>query len=304
MRIQQLAARRRPARSTSSSWARRASARSCSRRPCTASRRAGRALRVPELRGLVRDAARERAVRPRAGAFTGAVQAKPGLMETAHRGRCSWTRWRAARADAGQGCCASSRRARSRASQRQAAQDRRALPRGDQPQLEVESSANVPGATFTPAQRITLTIPPLRARVVRSAARRDVRAANLPRAGRPEPDPLKIMALLEPTRGRATSRAQERHGARRAAVAGPVLDTEHPAHGQARCSVLEPGPRDGRDEPPVAAGGPPTSASAIVDALSAARATRSRAAKSLGIPRRTFVARLDQYKIPRPKKPV
>ena len=40
----------------------------------------------------------------------------------------------------------------------------------------------------------------------------------------------------------------------------------------------------------------------ILDALAACAGNQSRAAKMLGMPRRTFVARLDQYKIPRPKK--
>jgi len=40
----------------------------------------------------------------------------------------------------------------------------------------------------------------------------------------------------------------------------------------------------------------------ILDALAACAGNQSRAAKMLGIPRRTFVARLDRYEIPRPKK--
>ena len=40
----------------------------------------------------------------------------------------------------------------------------------------------------------------------------------------------------------------------------------------------------------------------IIDALGACAGNQSRAAKVLGIPRRTFVAKLDLYRIPRPKK--
>jgi len=47
---------------------------------------------------------------------------------------------------------------------------------------------------------------------------------------------------------------------------------------------------------------PPDERQRIIDALAACAGNQSRAAKMLGIPRRTFVARLDQYKIPRPKK--
>ncbi|MEA2696294.1 MAG: hypothetical protein QOI66_565 [Myxococcales bacterium] len=40
----------------------------------------------------------------------------------------------------------------------------------------------------------------------------------------------------------------------------------------------------------------------IIDALGACAGNQSRAAKLLGIPRRTFVAKLDLYRVPRPKK--
>jgi len=40
----------------------------------------------------------------------------------------------------------------------------------------------------------------------------------------------------------------------------------------------------------------------IVEALAACAGNQSRAAKMLGIPRRTFVTKLDSYRIPRPKK--
>jgi DNA-binding NtrC family response regulator len=40
----------------------------------------------------------------------------------------------------------------------------------------------------------------------------------------------------------------------------------------------------------------------IIEALAACAGNQSRAAKMLGIPRRTFVSKLDAYKIPRPKK--
>ena len=40
----------------------------------------------------------------------------------------------------------------------------------------------------------------------------------------------------------------------------------------------------------------------IMEALAACAGNQSRAAKMLGIPRRTFVTKLDAYKIPRPKK--
>jgi len=42
----------------------------------------------------------------------------------------------------------------------------------------------------------------------------------------------------------------------------------------------------------------------IIEALAACAGNQSRAAKMLGIPRRTFVSKLDAYKIPRPKKEI
>jgi two-component system, NtrC family, response regulator AtoC len=53
-----------------------------------------------------------------------------------------------------------------------------------------------------------------------------------------------------------------------------------------------------------AAGEPPDERQRIIDALAACAGNQSRAAKVLGIARRTLVSRLDDYKIPRPKKEV
>jgi two-component system, NtrC family, response regulator AtoC len=50
--------------------------------------------------------------------------------------------------------------------------------------------------------------------------------------------------------------------------------------------------------------GPASDKQRILEALAACAGNQSRAAKMLGMPRRTFVARLDRYKIARPKKPL
>ena len=47
---------------------------------------------------------------------------------------------------------------------------------------------------------------------------------------------------------------------------------------------------------------PSTERDRIVAALAACAGNQSRAAALLGIPRRTFVSKLDAYQIPRPKK--
>ena len=46
----------------------------------------------------------------------------------------------------------------------------------------------------------------------------------------------------------------------------------------------------------------PTERDRIITALNACAGNQSRAAEMLGMPRRTFVNKLDLYKIPRPKK--
>ncbi len=46
----------------------------------------------------------------------------------------------------------------------------------------------------------------------------------------------------------------------------------------------------------------PTERDKIITALNACAGNQSRAAKLLGMPRRTFVNKLDAYQIPRPKK--
>ena len=48
--------------------------------------------------------------------------------------------------------------------------------------------------------------------------------------------------------------------------------------------------------------GAPTVPRPLAAALAACAGNQSRAAKMLGIPRRTFVTKLDAYRIPRPKK--
>jgi two-component system, NtrC family, response regulator AtoC len=122
--------------------------------------------------------------------------------------------------------------------------------------------------------------------------------------GRAEPRiPLEIMGLLEayswPGNIRELKNVMER------AVllcAGPVLDTEHLPMEKLGAPTTNPGLPRLETSRPVATADAPDERQRIIDALAACAGNQSRAAKSLGIPRRTFVARLDQYKIPRPKK--
>ncbi len=86
--------------------------------------------------------------------------------------------------------------------------------------------------------------------------------------------------------------------------AGPMLETEHLPMEKLGAPTTNPGlPRVDTSRPVAAADAPADERQRIIDALAACAGNQSRAARRLGIPRRTFVARLDQYKIPRPKKP-
>ena len=78
---------------------------------------------------------------------------------------------------------------------------------------------------------------------------------------------------------------------------GPVLEPQHlplerladrEPEAAARAATRETRRRTERDR--------------IIEALAACAGNQSRAAKMLGIPRRTFVTKLDAYRIPRPKK--
>ena len=145
---------------------------------------------------------------------------------------------------------------------------------------------------------ITLTIPPLRERL------EEIRplAETFARADLPRPRPAAAAAAAgergapaRRTAGRATS-ASCKNVIERAVLLceGPVLEPRAPAAGAAA---------DREPEVSTSTAGPARSErDRIVEALAACAGNQSRAAKMLGIPRRTFVTKLDAYKIPRPKK--
>jgi DNA-binding NtrC family response regulator len=83
---------------------------------------------------------------------------------------------------------------------------------------------------------------------------------------------------------------------------GPVLDSEHlPLDKLQPSAAGTPGqPSDAKEISTV--GAARTERERIVEALAACAGNQSRAARLLGIPRRTFVSKLDAYQIPRPKK--
>ena len=166
---------------------------------------------------------------------------------------------------------------------------------------------------------ITLTIPPLRKRVseIRRLAETFVHQI-CQEMGRDEPLISSVsIALLEgyawPGNIRELKNFMER--AVLLCTGRVILPVHLPAEKMREASVPVVAPA------PAPAGVPETTATSgetaraltptqeeerrrIIDALAACAGNQSRAAKSLGIPRRTFVAKLDLYRIPRPKKDI
>ena len=187
-------------------------------------RRGGPFVRL-NCAALSGDAARERAVRPRAGAFTGAVQAKPGLLETADGGtRVPRRDRRAAAVDAGQAAARARERARCCASAalRPRAIDVRFIAATNR-DLEAEVARGAFRADlYYRLNGITLTIPPLRERAGgdRAAGRAFVAQVCRDAAARPRRCcRTRASARLQALRlAGQHPRAAQRHRARGAAV--------------------------------------------------------------------------------------
>jgi two-component system response regulator AtoC len=245
------------------------------------------------------------------GAFTGAVQAKPGLMETAHGGTLFMD-------EVGELPMTTQAKLLRVLETREVARLGSVKPRKIDVRFLAATNRDLEAEVERGAFRrdlyfrfngITLTIPPLRARVGEIKRLAETFVQQICRElGRPEPGiPQKVLALLEgyswPGNIRELKNMMER------AVllcAGPLLDTEHLPMEKLGASQSNPGLAPTDATRPVSlgrAGDAPDERQRIIDALAACAGNQSRAAQILGMPRRTFVARLDQYKIPRPKKP-
>jgi len=242
------------------------------------------------------------------GAFTGAVQAKPGLMETAHGGTLFMD-------EVGELPLQTQAKLLRVLETREVARLGSVKPRKIDVRFLAATNRNLDAEVergtfradlFFRLNGITLTIPPLRARVGEIPRLAQTFVQQICRElGRTEPRiPLEVMGLLEayswPGNIRELKNVMER------AVllcAGPMLDTEHLPMEKLGAPTTNPGLQRVEASRPVAAADAPDERQRIIDALAACAGNQSRAAKRLGIPRRTFVARLDQYKIPRPKKP-
>jgi transcriptional regulator with PAS, ATPase and Fis domain len=243
------------------------------------------------------------------GAFTGAVQAKPGLMETAHGGTLFMD-------EVGELPLPTQAKLLRVLETREVARLGSVKPRKIDVRFLAATNRDLEAETDRGAFRrdlyfrlngITLTIPPLRARVGEIKRLAETFVGQICRElGRPEPAiPAKVLQLLEAYSWPGNIRELKNMMERAVLLCGgSMLDTEHLPMEKLGASQSSPGLADARPTVPEtpAQAGPPDERQRIIDALAACAGNQSRAAKMLGIPRRTFVARLDQYKIPRPKK--
>jgi two-component system response regulator AtoC len=157
---------------------------------------------------------------------------------------------------------------------------------------------------------ITLTIPPLRQRVseIPRLAQTFVRQICA-EMGRIEPAVAPgVITLLERYQWPGNIRELKNYMERAVLLCtGGVINVEHLPYEKMRPDTAPVTP-----EPPAPAGdtgrvvtsGSERERQRIIEALNACAGNQSRAAKMLGIPRRTFVAKLDTYRIPRPKKQI
>jgi two-component system response regulator AtoC len=155
---------------------------------------------------------------------------------------------------------------------------------------------------------ITLSIPPLRERVGEIPQLAALFMRRICRElDRPEPRlPPAVIALLEGY-GWPGNIRELKNMIERAVLlcTGEAIGPEHFPPGKLTAAVTAPEPTPARAPapPPTDPGdGDKTERERIIDALNACAGNQSRAAKRLGISRRTLVTKLDTHRIPRPKK--
>jgi transcriptional regulator with GAF, ATPase, and Fis domain len=251
------------------------------------------------------------------GAFTGAVQAKPGLMETAHGGTLFMD-------EVGELPMPTQAKLLRVLETREVARLGSVKPRKIDLRFLAATNRDLEAEVARGAFRrdlyfrlngITLTIPPLRARTGEIKRLAETFVSQICRElGRPEPViPRPVMSLLESYAWPGNIRELKNMMERAVLLcAGSVIETEHLPMDKLGSSPSNPGLPGVPGLPGLqvvasattAPAGPPDERQRIIDALTACAGNQSRAAKMLGMPRRTFVARLDQYRIPRPKKSV
>ncbi len=240
------------------------------------------------------------------GAFTGALAAKPGLLETAAGGTVFLD-------EVGELPMATQAKLLRVIETRQVTRLGSVKPRRIDTRFIAATNRNLEAEIGRGSFRqdlyfrlngITLSIPPLRERVgeIRPLAETFVRqiCSDL---GRPAPlVPSTIYGMLESYAWPGNIRELKNMMERAVLLCtGPVLDGEHlPLDKLQPVSSGGAGPHEAKEISTV--GAARGERERIVDALAACAGNQSRAAKLLGIPRRTFVSKLDAFQIPRPKK--
>jgi len=240
------------------------------------------------------------------GAFTGAVQAKPGLLETAASGTLFLD-------EVGELPLATQAKLLRVIETRQVTRLGSVRPRRIDVRFIAATNRELEAEVTRGAFRqdlyfrlngITLTIPPLRVRVgeIRHLAETFTRQICRDLGRVPPIFPTEILALFESYAWPGNIRELKNMVERAVLLcSGTVIGEEH-----LPLDKLMPSPASGGTPPPridteeITA---PTERERIMTALAACAGNQSRAAKLLGMPRRTFVSKLDTYQLPRPKKP-
>jgi DNA-binding NtrC family response regulator len=240
------------------------------------------------------------------GAFTGAVAAKPGLLETAAGGTLFLD-------EVGELPLATQAKLLRVIETREVARLGSVRPRRIDVRFIAATNRDLEAEVGRGSFRqdlyfrlngITLTIPPLRTRQGEIAYLAETFARQICRdLGRPPPVlPSQVLVLLEAYAWPGNIRELKNVVERAVLLSpGPIIGREHlpiekMSPGAAKAAPSHPIKVDTQK---VAA---PTERDKIIAALSACAGNQSRAADMLGMPRRTFVNKLDVYNIPRPKK--
>jgi two-component system response regulator AtoC len=234
------------------------------------------------------------------GAFTGAVQTKLGLLETAARGTLFLD-------EVGELPLATQAKLLRVIETREVARLGSVRPRRIDVRFIAATNRDLEAEVARGAFRadlyyrlngITLTIPPLRSRLeeIRPLAETFLRQICRDLGRQPPLLPPASVARLESYSWPGNIRELKNVVERAVLLCeGPVLEPQDMPLDRSPVTESQKLPTSGT-------GAARTERDRIIEALATCAGNQSRAAKMLGIPRRTFVTKLDAYRIPRPKK--